>query len=239
LFWNYTKMMLKDTLLYVNFLVGLAGVAIVYFTKLDIPYGVFVLFPIIALYISGYKIYKNSAPSITIFPPDKDDTKISYELGFEIVMKARITNFSNRSGSLEDINLRYVGVNWLRDKFLINNLMFSVEKPLILKRKPDMLLAMKPYDYKYNYPQIISANSNEYIYFLVKLYVSASQEEKFKETLEWLEFLEFELEYKYKDNHKTHLKKAEVLVETDNLYEIYQSSLEERKRIEELFEDIK
>ncbi|WP_337050648.1 hypothetical protein [Priestia megaterium] len=238
--WNYTKMMLKSIILNVSLFISLAGIVTVYFTNVKIPYWVFLLFPFIALFYAGYSIYKNSAPSITIIPPDEDDLDIKYdEFGaFKIIMKSRITNFGTRSGSLESIKLNYMGFNGLKDKFLLENLMFTCEEPKILKKKPTPVMSLKPMDFDFKYPIIVDVNKNDYLYFLTSFHIPASGDEGMKEATEWIKTLDFELEYKYKDTHKTYVKKAKVIIDTDKFYDIYQEGKKDREELEEILKNL-
>ncbi|MGD6973233.1 hypothetical protein ACQCWA_19385 [Rossellomorea aquimaris] len=232
-------MILKSTVLQINLFIGLAGVLTTYFSNaVKIPYWVFLILPFIALFYTGYLIYKNSSPSITIIPPDEDDLEVRYasNMSFEIVMKSRITNFGTRSGSLEDIKLHYIGFNSIKDEFLLKNLRFSVDEPQILKKRPNPILSLKPWDFEFRCPLIVSVDKNDYLYFYTKFHVGSyfgyGEEDK-KEALKWLKTLDFELEYKYKDTHKTYVKKSKIIINTDDFYDLYEKGIKEEEELEE------
>lgn len=124
----------------------------------------------------------------------------------------------------------YVDFNGIKDEFLLENLMFSVDEPVILKKKPNAIYSLKPLGIEFSYPLIVSANENDYLYFYTKFSITISKEE-IKEAFNSIKTLGFELEYKYKDIHKAHLKSSKVNINTNMFYEKYE---QEKREVKEL-----
>ncbi|ANU16230.1 hypothetical protein BBI11_03810 [Planococcus maritimus] len=240
---NYTKLVFKSIILQINLFIGLAGVLAVYFSDtIYIPYWVFLILPFVALYYVGYSIYKNSSPSIMIIPPDEDDVEVRCEsiMGFKIIMKSRITNFGARAGSLENIKVHYLGFNGIRDEFLLRNLKLSADDPVVLKKKPNATMALKPRDFQFDYPLMVAVDKNEYIFFYTEFRIGdyfGYDEENKKDVLKWLKTLDFELEYKYKDTRKTYVKKEKIIINTDNFYDLHEKAKERQKGFEEFLKN--
>lgn len=216
MFWNYTKLTFKSVVLYIVLFLDLVGMVLTYYNRLEIANWIFFSFPAIAFYLTGYSIYKNSSPSITVSLPDADDVKISKsQFYYNILVKTSITNYGLKPGSLENVHVNFLGINGITDEFLLSNLDISVKPPEIFKEEPNIyLLEMKRSDYEYSFPLIVHPDTYQHLYIYIKLNIYRDKE-ALDQAFEWLKHLDFEMKYKYKDSYGSHKRSAKFKVETD------------------------
>jgi hypothetical protein len=217
MFWNYTKLTFKSVILYITFFLDLVGMVLTYYKRLEIPEWIFFALPAIAFYLTGYLIYKNSSPSITVNLPDKDDVKISKsQFSYTVLMKTSITNYGLKPGSLEDIKVNFIGINEIVDEFLLSNLNISVDPPEIFKEEPNIhLLELMRRDYEFKLPLIILPDTFQHLYIYTNLYIYSSDDKELNKAFEWLKQIDFELKYKYKDSFGSHHRTSKFNIQID------------------------
>lgn len=216
MFWNYTKLTFKNVILYIILFLDIVGMVLTYYSSLEIPSWIFFVFPAIAFYLTGYSVFKNSSPSITISLPDEDDINISKsQFNYDILVKTSITNYGLKPGSLENVKVNFIGINGIVDNFLLSNLDISVESPEIFKEKPNIfLLPMKRRDYEYTFPLIVQPDTYQHLYIYIKLNIHRKNE-GLNQAFEWLKHIDFEMKYKYKDSYGSHNRASKFKIETD------------------------
>lgn len=234
---KYLVLMFKNWVLGIVLFLDLVGALITYFTDLNVPKWVFFSFPFIALLITGYKIFKNSSPEITIDKPLEEEFRIVFPYSnsyssFEISFDTYIRNFGLQSGSLEDIKINFLGVNDIKDDFILRNMGFSFNKFMLSKEKNTF--SFMPIDFKgeysFKFPMVLPPDTIIPIYLRVNMSINDSSE-----MMEWIKTLQFEIEYKTRDGYGSGIKKVPFTLKVNNLFEMKEDAIKTEEKLDELW----
>lgn len=236
---RYLSLFIKSWLLWVILFLDLLGIILVYNTNFRLPIWVLICIPILAILITSYSIFKNSSPKIIVDKPLEDDFVIDFNStytynNFNIKFETYIRNFGLQSGSLEFIKLNFVGVNGIKDEFILRNMEINSGNFVICNEKNKFMLAEIKDNYRVKFPMILKPDTMKPIYFMIPLQFSSTFETNV-EMLDWVKKIHFELEYKTRDGYGSELKKVPFNFKVDNLLKLIDGEMKEREKIEKAF----
>ncbi|MGG3824117.1 hypothetical protein ABEV42_02240 [Bacillus subtilis] len=241
MFWRYLKLILSSWILKVIALLDLVGFTTTYFEQLKIPYWIYLCFLIVGLIWSGYNIYKNSAPRISIEKPKQDNVSFSFPTTdnsyFTINMESYLTNFGLQSGSLEYIKLKFVNVNDLKDQFVIEEIGISGEEGELSKDKVFPIFPSGQDEKRFNFPMTVKPNEILPFYLRIDVSLSEYDEQAIKRKVSWLKYVKLELEYKIKDSFGTETVTIPFQIDLQNLSNVLDRSINSNQAINEIFLD--
>ena len=240
LIWRYLKLILSSWVLRIVLLLDFAGAATTYFQGFKIPYWAYLCLLIIGLIWSGYNIYKNSAPKIVIDKPKQEDVSFNFPTVtreyFRINMKSCITNFGLQSGSIEYIKLKFVNVNDIKDKFVMEEIGISGGEGELSKDKVFPIFSAKQDEKRFKFPMIVEPNTILHFYLRIDVRLSEYDDEQAtRRKLEWLKHAQLELQYKIRDSFGTESPTILFKIDLQTLPEVLDKSIESKERIEEIF----
>ncbi|WP_243549983.1 hypothetical protein [Priestia megaterium] len=239
MFWRYLKLILSSWVLQVIALLDVAGFITTYFDKLKIPYSVYLCLLIIGLILSGYNIYKKSAPKILIEKPSQEDVSFSFPTVdnnfFRINMKSYLTNYALQSGSLEYIKLKFVNVNDLEDEFLIEELGIRGTEGELSKKKSFPTFSVVDNERTFQFPMIVAPDTVLDFYLRIDISLSSYDKEEISRKVNWLKYAKLELEYKIKDSFGTETINIPFKIELGTLSEVLDRSRSSNQSLSEIF----
>lgn len=239
---RYLFLLIKSVILWVILSLDLFGILLTYQTEYTIPSWILFSIPSLGIIIASYKIFKNSSPKIDIEKPGEEDYNINFPYDFtyntfNIQFDTYIRNFGLQSGSLESINFRFVGINGIRDEFILRNMEISNGDFVISNQNHGFPLIELKREYQLKFPMILKPDTMIPIYIQVPISVSNSTEGN-EELLKWIEKIYFELEYKFRDGFGTEVRKVPFMFKVNMLPKIAEEVEETRKRVKEYLEGI-
>ncbi|MQR86400.1 hypothetical protein GFV16_10795 [Bacillus megaterium] len=243
MFWRYLKLIISSWILQAIAFLDLIGFATTYFGTLQVPYWIYLCLLIIALVLSGYNIYKNSAPKIVIDTPKQEDVSLSfptvYNDHFRINMKSYLTNFGLQSGSIEYINLKFVNVNDLKDEFIMQEIGISGTEGELSKEKYFSPFSTGNDKNSFKFPMIVEPNTMLPFYLRIDISLAfLGDKEEIRRKVAWLKYVQLELEYKVKDSFGTEKSAVPFKINLQTLPEVLERAIEsndQSDQIDEIF----
>jgi hypothetical protein len=234
---KYIFLLFKNSILWIVLFLDLVGALVTYFTDYNVPNWILLSFPIVAILITGYNIFKNSAPKITVDKPKEDEFNIDFPYAntyntINIKFDSYIRNFGLQSGALENIKINFLGVNEIKDEFILRHMDISFNEFLLCKEKNKfMILNIDPNNkYGFTFPMVLTPDTMIPIYFMVQMSFPGGEE-----VMEWVKRINFELEYKIRDGFGSEIKKIPFSIKVNNLIELKEEEIIDREAVERSF----
>lgn len=171
----------------------------------------------------------------------KDDITVSFESmdRCKITMKAYYSNFGLQTGILEDIEVKYININRIKDDFLLKQINISIANPLVLNKKPNALVDINKRDFEFEYPLIVKPNELIPIYFTTHLHFNVKKEDELYRFFNWVKEVQFEINYTIRDGiGKTETKTSKFSMIENNFEALFKKYKEEEKVLEGFYKSI-
>ncbi|MEN6325137.1 MAG: hypothetical protein ABFD18_02855 [Syntrophomonas sp.] len=233
---RYITLMFNNWVLNTIFILDIIGLFLSYNINVQVPKWFLYTILQIAFLCGGYSIFRKSSPNITVEAPNKDDINFVFSGGhldltqiFTINMKSYFSNYGLQTGSLEYIKVTWVGLNNISDSYVLKNFVIKIGEIYVCNKQPTPLLIMKQPEFEFKYPVIIGINTLKPFYIQTDLSFNTYEQEDIDKAIEWLNVINFEIEYKVKDSFGVNSKKSPLNVYTESLFKCKEEAQEHQK----------
>lgn len=191
-FLNYIKLLFKNAILLLCFVLDLIGLIITYTGELNIPKYVLILILFVGILYSSFKIYESNMPEInSTITPIKDNWYRSKCIGenfseFQLTYNMYLNNYGAAVGVIEDINVSLKKYGSDSDSFLKTLVDFSFTECVVSDEEIPPALDFLSSSKKVKYPIMIEPKKTLNKYLMLVMNVKGNERVDYLGTIDWL-----------------------------------------------------
>ena len=201
----FSLRLLREMILYIAFILELMGILITYFTSFKVPVLGLWLFPIIAIYLAAFNIYRKGAADIRIVFLDPKEAEFICSGGhedicqeFSTALYGHFVNFGPQSGVIENIDSRF-GLNGLYDAFVIRRLRIGIHLSPLIAGKASVHQSKERLTDKYkgqiDFPLVLNPGTIQPFTMILKLYINTFNSNEIADFIKWLKEIDVHFRY--------------------------------------------
>ncbi len=219
----YSTQLLKESSFLAFFALDVIGLVISYFTNFTVPYWIFVLIFVLALFFGGFNIYRKGTADIRIEISDQPDSILCIhltkdDLFFDLTVSGYLVNFGLQSGILENIET-YLWANNIKDDYALSRIYRYKMFPLHKGKITPQLLHENKYpklDNLFEFPIALLPGNMEPFTLGLRLRIvtkfTQNKKEAFEDFIEWLDAYELSLCYTVRQNNGSYRRETRLKI---------------------------
>ncbi len=219
----YSMQILKESSFLVFLALDVIGVLIAYFANFTVPYWVFGLIFVLAVFFGGFNIYRKGTADIRIEISDQPDSLLCVnltkdELLYDLAISGYLVNFGLQSGILENI-VPYLWANNIKDDYVLSRIFRYKTFPLHKGKINPQLLHENKYaksDNHFEFPIALMPGEIEPFTLGIRLRIvtqfTQNKKEAFEDFVEWLDTYELSLCYTVRQSNGSYKRETQVKI---------------------------
>lgn len=221
----FSSHILRQTILYIFLALDVAGIAITYYSRLQLPTWLLVIIPIVAIFLAGFNIYRQGTADIRIVLIEENDPQYdcrnsvgNRKYNFKGKVSGHLFNFGPQSGVLEKISYK-VGFNGIFDEYIISRMLMDCHVSPLFAGEIDF--SKRNYqDKEIELPLVLKAGDIQPFTLILDLPISVSpNEESVIEVLNWLKFINLQITYTARQSDGIAIKEIKTDISTQFMFD--------------------
>jgi hypothetical protein len=221
----FLSRILRQAIFYILFALDLLGVAITYYSQLQVPKWLLIVIPITAIFLACFNLYRQGTADVRMVFNEESSPKYicsnskgSREYNYVGAINGHILNYGPQTGVLEEIEFE-VGCNDIFDEYLLSRILIMNNLPHLLRGKVE--LSEKEYDEEIiKLPLVLKSGDIQPFTLFINFKILVAQNEDIViDILQWLKLININIVYLIRQSEGISRKEIKLALPAGSMFD--------------------